>query len=165
MTEKKLKAMAVAEIERVVAGIPPEPRVVHCEVETEWNDLLLCNMSEHRLHVLARGGDIVFFYDEHGKEIGWRDDGRKGTEQPGWIDRESFRELVIRELNLPKTARLGQLVPNELPPVGWTHQGVFFLSPTPTPEEVVRVWVSPKNNRVIQCFYGPVNSKERGGEP
>jgi len=114
---------------------------------------------------LARGGDIIVFYDETGKEIGWRDDGRKGTERPLWVARRDFRDAVVRELGLPKTTRLAQLTPKVLPPIGWTHQGVFFLSPTPTPDEALRVWVEPEQLRVIQCLYGPVNGRRQEAQP
>ena len=164
MSEKELKAKAVADIEGVVADVPREPRVVHCEARAGWNEQLLYNVSEHKLHILARGGDIVVFYNDEGQEIGWRDDGRRGTEQPKWLDRESFRTYVVRELDLPKQTRLGRLAPRQLPPLGWTHEGVFFLSATPSPKEVLRVWVSPENNRVIQCLFGPVNKAAEGDD-
>ncbi len=165
MSEKKLKERSVADIERIVAEGPREPRVVHCEEERQWNELLLYNVSEHRLHVLARGGDFVVFYDADGKEIGWRDDGRKGTEKPMWIDRDSFRKAVVEELGLPKVTRLGKLSVRELPPLGWTHQGVFFLSATPTPDQVLRVWANPEDHRVIQCLFGPVDGQASGEQP
>ncbi len=161
MNETEQEQRAIQEIEQAIADVPPEPRIVHTEAEVEWYPDLLCSLSEHWLHVLARDGDIVVFFDEDGKEIGWRDDGRKGTEQPSWIDRESFRTFVVRELELPEETRLGQLKPRVLPPVGWTHEGVLFLLATPTPDEVLRVWVDPEHNHVIQCLFGPV---DRGGE-
>ena len=156
MNEKDLENKAIEEIERVAADGPPEPRVVHCEAETEWYPDLLCNLSEHRLHVLGRRSDIIVFFDDEGKEIGWRDDGRTGARQPGWIARDVLLGFVVQELDLPKQTRLGKLAPRELPPLGWTHEAVLFLSPTPTPDQVVRVWVNPETHRVIQCLYGPV---------
>jgi len=165
MNEHNLEAKAVSEVRRAVENLAAEPRVVHCDAEDEWNELLLVHMSEHRLHVLARGGDIVVFFDENGKEVGWRDDGRKGTEMPKWIDRDSFRTFVVRELGLPEATRLGRLAPRELPPFGWTHEGVFFLTAVPTPDQIVRVWVDPERNHVIQCLYGPANGRGDGGGP
>ena len=162
MNKRKLEQQATREVEEAVGDLAREPRVVHCEAEVEWYPDLLCNLSEHWLHVLARGGDIVVFFDENGKEIGWRDDGRKGTELPKWIDRKSFQTFVVRELELPPETRLGRLRPRVLPPVGWTHEGVFFLSANPSPDQVLRVWVDPKHNRVIQCLFGPVDAGARG---
>ena len=162
MKQADLEDQAIAEIEQMVAGITPEPRVVRCEGATEWNPVLLARVAEHELHVLARGGDIVVFFGGEGNEIGWRDDGRTGAAQPGWIDRESFRAFVVRELELPEETRLGQLQPRLLPPIGWTHEGVLFLSPTPTPDQVLRVWVDPEHDRVIQCLYGPANAPCQG---
>ena len=156
MTEKELEKKAIVEVEQSIDGVPPEPRIVHCEAETDWREMILRNVSEHKLHVLARGGDIVVFFDGHGEEIGWRDDGRTGAEWPALIDRESFRTNVVRELELPETTQLGELGPRQLSPLGWTHQGVLLLSPTPTPDQVVRVWVAPKTGRVIQCIFGPL---------
>lgn len=164
MNEKELEQQAVREIEQAVAGVASEPRVVHCEAETEWYPDMVRKLSEHWLNVLARGGDIVVFFDEDGNEIGWRDDGRKGTELPKWIDRDSFRTFVVRELELPEETRLGRLVPRELPPVGWTHEGVFILSPTPKPKQVLRVWVDPEHNSVIQCLFGPAGGPAEGGD-
>ena len=163
MNEKELEQVAVREIEEAIADVPPEPRVVHCEAEVEWYPDMARSVSEHWLHVLARGADIVVFFDENGKEIGWRDDGRKGTELPEWIDREYFRSLVVQELELPPETWLGRLRPRVLPPVGWTHEGVFFLSAAPAPDEVLRVWVDPAHKHVIQCLFGPVAGGTQGG--
>ncbi|MCK4341230.1 MAG: hypothetical protein KAY37_05840 [Phycisphaerae bacterium] len=160
MSQKDYKKLSVEEVERVVADIPPEPRVEHIEQIEEWNEILLANVSEHTLHVLARGGDIVVFFDQEGDEIGWRDDGRRGAEQPKWIDRASFRTFVVRELELPPETRLGRLAPRELPPVGWTHQGVFLLPPGAAKYPLLRAWVDPEHNRVIQCMYGPLEESD-----
>ena len=141
------------EIERrVVADGPPEPRVLHVEEEEEWSPVSLRMRSMHDLAVLGRGGDIVVFFDDEGRELGWRDDTCTGAAQPAWIDRDAFREAMIAQLDLPETTRLGKLEPAELPPVGWTHESVLFLAPVPAPSQVLRVWVDPANLRVIQCL-------------
>lgn len=165
MNEKELQARAVKEVEAALPEDLKEPHVVHCEADTQWSEMSLIQVARHRLNVLVRGGDIVVFFDASGKEIGWRDDGRRGTVLPRWIDRDSFRTFVVRELGLPETTKLGRLAPRELPPFGWTHEGVLFLSRTPGPDEVLRVWVDPENNYVIQCLFGPVNERDGGGEP
>ena len=160
MNEKELQRKAVAEIERCLTAGPTEPRVVHCGSESAWNAALLCALSQHKLHVLARGGDIVVFFDAEGNEIGWRDDGRTGAAQPRWLDREWFRQFVVRELDLPPQTRLGQLRPVVLPPVGWTHEGVLIVPPGLSARDVFRVWVDPDSNRVVQCLRGPASQTE-----
>jgi hypothetical protein len=159
MTEQELQAKAVREIASAVGKVPPEPRVVYCEAETEWNEELLRNLSEHKLHVLARGADIVVFFDKTGREIGWRDDGRIGTAQPRPFARDALREMIVLELELPATARLGTVQTRELPPLGWTHEALVYLAAVPAPEQMVRVWVSPDDYRVIQCLYGPFGAE------
>lgn len=160
MNEKELETKAIDEIkQRVIFDGPLEPMVIAEDSLTEWNADLLCNLSEHDLHVLGRGPDIVVFFDNNGKVTGWRDDGRKGTEMPRWIDRDLFLKVVVSELDLPKETQLGNFDAVELPPVGWTYQAVLFLTPVPQPDQILRVWVSPENLRVIQCLYGPVPAR------
>ena len=36
--------------------------------------------------------------------------------------------------------------------------------PIPGPREVLRVWMDPEHNRVIQCLYGPVNGQKQEAE-
>lgn len=165
MNEDELRDKAIAEVSVAVEDVATESRVVHCESETDWYPDLLRNLSEHRLNVLSRGADVIVFFDEDGNEIGWRDDGRTGTEIPHLIDRESFRTHVVRELDLPETAVLGRLRPIRLPPVGWTHEGVLFLSKTAQPDQVVRVWMDPEGHRVIQCLFGTVGGNQPREEP
>jgi hypothetical protein len=132
---------------------PPEPRVVLCDKEAEWDPDLLLNVSDITLHVLGRSSDMIVFFDHEGKVIGWRDDGQQGTEKPTLVDRAFFLRAMIEELDLPPETRLGRLGPAELPPVGWTHEAVLFLNPVPQPEDILRVWVSPETLSVIQCLY------------
>jgi hypothetical protein len=156
MNEKELEAKAVEKIHaRILADGPPEPVIMSGHNEAGWNQDLLYTLSEHELHVLGRGADIVVFFDYGGKVIGWRDDGRKGTAKPSWVDRGAFLKAVMDELGLPEDTRLGSLEPVELPPVGWTHQAVLFLAPVQQSDQVLRIWASPENLRVIQCLYGP----------
>ena len=160
MNEEILQQHTISEIERrVKTDGPPEPRVLHVHSESEWVPEFFLNLSVHELHVLGRGPDIIVFFDVDGKIIGWRDDGRKGTELPRWINRDVFLKAVISELDLPKETRLGNFDAVELPPVGWTYQAVLFLAPIPEPDQILRVWVSPENLRVIQCLYGTVASQ------
>ena len=157
MNAKDLEKKATALVEQALAGGgPPEPRIVHCEDEQAWSPLLLRTVSDHRLHVLGRDADIVVFFDNHGREIGWRDDGRRGEPQPILPGKEAFRLAVMAELDLPRNTRLAALASRELPPVGWTTAGVFLLKPVPQPEDTLRVWTNPKSLRVIQCLLGPV---------
>ncbi len=155
MSATNLDERSVAEIEQALGAEPADRRIVHCEAEQHWSPEMLRNLSEHELHVLARAADIVVFFDAAGNEIGWRDDGRTGAPQPLWIDRDVFLQIVVAELGLPRDTRLGGLVPRELPPLGWTHEGVLFLKPDPGPADVLRVWVDPVGMRVIQCLAGP----------
>ena len=143
---------------RLAADEPPQPRVIPTHSQTEWNPEFLRTLSWHESHVLGRGADICVFFDKEGRAIGWRDDGRKGTEKPALIDRDAFLKAVVEELGLPSETRLGKLEPRELPPLGWTHEAVLFLKPVPNPDQILRVWVSPENLRVIQCLYGPTPS-------
>jgi len=138
---------------RVLKGGPPEPRVLLCGEETEWDPGLLLNLSDHKLHVLGRSHDIVVFFDPEGRVIGWRDDGRRGTEKPAIVERDAFLRVMIKDLDLPPDTRLGRLEPAELPPVGWTHEAILFLKPVPEPEDILRIWVSPETLSVIQCLY------------
>jgi hypothetical protein len=147
---------SVAEIERALGREPRDRRIVHCEEDTAWNPDLLRTLSEHSLNILAQAADIVVFFGADGREVGWRDDGRMGAPQPRWIDRELFRQIVVSGLKLPPDTRLGDLRPRELPPLGWTHEGVLLLKPDAGPGDVLRVWVDPGSQRVIQCIAGPL---------
>jgi len=149
---------AVTEIEQALGPEPLNRRVVHCEADEEWYPETLRNVSAHRLNVLAPAADIVVFFDARGNEVGWRDDGRTGAPQPAWIDRNAFLQVVVSELELPRETWLGDLTPEELPPLGWTHAGVLFLKPVPGPADVLRVWVDPADLRVIQCLYGRIDA-------
>jgi hypothetical protein len=139
---------------------PPEPRVLHCHAEATWYPDMLRALSEHELSVLGRGTDIIVFFDTAGNVIGWRDDGRKGSQLPAWIDRDAFRSAVVAELDLSPDTRLGRLQPAELPPIGWTHEAVLFLAAVPRPDQIVRVWAAPDTLRVIQCLYGAAPGQE-----
>ena len=164
MNERPLQKRSIQEIlHRVSADGPPEARIIHCGGEEEWNPSILCNISRHELHVLERSTDIIVFFDSDGNVIGWRDDGRTGAEMPAWVDRDSFLNAVVNELDLPEETRLGQLQPVELPPLGWTHGAVLFLKTVPQPEDILRVWASPDTLRVIQCLYD--RSPFRGKKP
>lgn len=155
MNENELQAKAIREIESVTGEGPREPRIVHCESQAEWNEELLRKLSEHKLHVLSRGADIVVFFDNTGREIGWRDDGRTGAAQPRPFAPDALREMIALELDLPKRARLANVQTRELPPFGWTHEALVHLTAQPRPDQIVRVWVNPDDYRVIQCLYGP----------
>jgi len=155
MTADELEALAVAKIDSLVkTNGPREPRVQHRSGEETWFPNMLEHFSEHVLHVLELGGDVVVFFDAAGAITGWRDEGRRGAEKPAWIDRDAFLRVVRDELQLPATATLGKLEPAELPPVGWTHEAIIFLKPMPGDRDVLRAWVSPADLRVIQCLYG-----------
>lgn len=154
MNQNNLEHRSVSEIKRSVKKEgPPEPRVVHCNAESEWDPEMLCKLSEHELHVLGRSADIVVFFNKKGKVIGWRDDGRKGSEFPGGIERGFFLKKVVTELDLPDSTRLGKLKSTKLPPLGWTYYAVLFLAPMPRDKEILNVWVDPGTLRVIQCLY------------
>jgi hypothetical protein len=161
MKPEELSRLAREHIERRVrADGPPEPRVLCTHSRNEWNRELLRRTSFEEFHVLGRGADIMVFFNEAGQVAGWRDEGRKGAPMPGWVDREAFRLAVVEELDLPPQTRLGKLEPVELPPLGWTHEAVFFLADVPQPKDVLRVWAAPETLRVIQCLYGPSNQRE-----
>ena len=165
MNAKQLQQNAVDQVQKAIAdGGPPEPRVVHCFAETEWNSILLRNMSDHRLNVLGRGADIVVFFDRQGREIGWRDDGRRGTPRPQLAERESFRLSVVAELELPLDSRLGEFTPQELSPLGWTLYAVLIPRPTASADEIIHVWAEPDSMRIIQCVAGPLEP-HREGDP
>lgn len=154
MTQTGLDQRAVQEILwRVREQGPPKPRVVHCNEETEWDPESLRTLSEHELHVLGRAPDMVVFFDPDGNAIGWRDDGLRGSERPVEVQRDAFLEAMIEQLDLPEETRLGRARPAELPPYGWTQEGVLFLKPAAGPEDILRVWAVPQLLRVIQCLY------------
>src|SRR4030042_3035727 len=156
MNDQELEARSIQEIpRRGDQDGPPEPHVLNTDSQTEWDARMLRRISMNTLHVLGRAADLIIFFDQIGKVTGWRDDGRKGTEMPRWVDRDLFLKVVINELDLPKETRLGNFDAVELPPVGGTYQAVLFLAPVPQPDQILRVWVSPENLRVIQCLYGP----------
>ena len=160
MTEKQLQDLALKEIERQIrADSPPEAIMVETDNEVEWSPDLLRTISSHDLHVLGREPDIIVYFDTEGRVTGWRDDGRRGSEVPAWIERQDFLNAVMSELGLPPQTQLGALEPVELPPLGWMHQAVLFLAPVPTDDQIVRVWVSPENLKVVQCLYGPRSTK------
>jgi hypothetical protein len=154
VTDDELQTNAVRLIERAIAGALEDRRVIHCEAEATWYPGLLRNLSEHEIHVLERGGDMVVFFDPAGQAIGWRDDGRRGAPVAIPPDVETARGKVVEELGLPKDTRAGRMEVRELPPVGMTFEMVLFLKPAAEPEDVVRVWLSPQDLRVIQCLYG-----------
>jgi hypothetical protein len=157
INDQELEQQACREIsQRVAICGPREPRVLNVNCETGWDDGLLRTISRNELHVLGRVPDIVVFLDKAGKVIGWRDDGEKGAEMPPWVDREAFRQAVVAELGLPEGTRLGALEPVELPPLGWTHQAVLFLTRVPSDEQILRIWVAPQNLHIIQCLSGPL---------
>lgn len=157
MNEIELQSGAIREIENATAADgPAERRVVHCQAETEWVRRLMRNVSDHTLHVLGRGPDIIVFFDQAGNEIGWRDDGRKGTRQPRAVAMEAFRDSIILELGLPPETELAVVNSCELPPLGWTHQAVLRVPG----EEPLRVWADPESLRIIQCLYSPVGREE-----
>jgi len=164
MNDRELEHRSIREVTRLVTEDgPPEPHVINTDSETEWNSTRLRHINDNTLHILGRSGDIIVFFDSDRKLIGWRDDGRKGTRMPAWVDSGGLLRALIHELDLPKETRLGSLEPAELPPLGWTHQAVLFLAPVPSDEQIIRVWVSPQDLRVIQCLFGPRGTRE-GGE-
>jgi len=165
LNAKQLEQTAVDQVGKAIAeNGPREPRIVHCFAENEWNEMLLRQMSDHRLHVLERTGDIVVFYDEEGRQIGWRDDERRGLPRPALAEQELFRLSVAHELELPADTRLGVMRPEELPPVGWTLYAVLIPSPTAGENDIVHVWAEPDSMKVIQCLTGPLSRYRQGGE-
>lgn len=165
MNDQELAERAIEVVRDAVGDVPREPRFVITDTVREWNERLLVEVSDHVLHVLARGPDIVVFFNEQGEEIGWRDDGRTGTAMPGWLDRETVRQFVVQELELPPTSRLGTLKVSELPPLGWTLEGVLFTADVPTPADVLRFWFDTDHKRVIQCIRGPWPPVPQGATP
>ena len=161
MNAKDLGTIAIQEIaSRVSAHGPPEPSVLLERSRTQWVAPLLREMHSCQLHVLGRSSDLILFFDEAGQFIGWRDDGRQGAFLPSTIDRQAVRKAVIAELDLPPRTRLGRAECVELPPVGWTIQAVLFLAAVPSPREILRVWISPNDYKVIQCLYGPAPPRQ-----
>ncbi len=157
MTEAELTRRAVRIVEQETQEVLPQGRIVHCEEEREWSEILLRTTAEHRLHVLAPGDDVVFFYDANGRFVGWRDDGRVGTPDARSIDPKTLRDIVVNELELPRETWLATGQPRKLPPVGWTHEATLYTRLTPTAEHRVTAWVDPARFRVIQCWYGPLS--------
>jgi hypothetical protein len=154
MNQDGLKSRSLEEVKRRIKdGGPPGPQVVFYNTETEWDPDMMCSLSEYEFHVLGRSADIIVYFDPDGNMVGWRDDGRKGSEEPGVVDEQGFLEAMIQRLELPMETRLSRLRPVELPPIGWTHEGILFLSPVPEPEDILRVWVDPMTLRVIQILY------------
>lgn len=152
MNAADFRARAIEEVRSATGGAAREPRFVHVESNAEWNPSLLRQLSSHRLTVLARAADIVVFFDDAGEFTGWRDDGRLGAPSHQPVDRDAFLKAVIAELELPAESTLGRVRCIELPPVGWTHEGIVFRASPPGPRDVMTVWTDPKSGRVIQCL-------------
>ncbi|MHC5109031.1 MAG: hypothetical protein ACYTHJ_04040 [Planctomycetota bacterium] len=154
MKETELEQMACDEVRRAIAGNVEGARIVHCEAEAAWDSAEFRTRSDHRLHVLAPGPDIVLFYDDDDEFQGWRDEGRKGAGIAHAIDPELLRQIVINELDLSQDAQLGEAIPSELPPLGWTHEALLYTSPLRQAESAIRAWVDPGSFKIIQCIYG-----------
>jgi len=166
LSDSELERRAIQRIhERLGSEGPPEQRIVHCDVDDEWDSNMLRDTSRHKLHVLGRAPDAVVFFSDLGTILGWRDDGRTGADHAAIVDRDAFLTVIASELELPKGTYLGKLEPVELPPFGWVHEGVLFLSPRPRPDQVLRVWVDPKNLKVIQCLRDQQDGTSKGGRP
>ncbi len=133
---------------------PEDPRVVHCWTDTQWEPPVLRNISTHRINILSRMPDIIVFFNVEGQVTGWRDDGCRGAEKPSWMDPNAFLQVVVKRLDLPEETKLGSLQVKELPPLGWTYEGILFPKALSEPEEIMRVWVSPSDLRIIQVLYG-----------
>ncbi len=156
MSETELERKAA---ERLRAELDPaagDLRVVQREaIAGEFPDIKR-RVSDHTFSVLARGADIVVFFDGQGKLQGWRDEGRKGSSSavPPPADSEPLRKAVVEELELPPGTRLGKVSAVVLPPAGWTLQVTVFPVASPRAEQVIRLWVDPRSLNVIQCLYG-----------
>lgn len=161
MSAPSFDERSVVEIERTLGREPRDRRIVPCEAEEAWSPEWLRNLSEHALSILARAADIVVFFDEQGRAIGWRDEGRRGAAQPKWIHRDLLLEIIIAELELPAGTRLGELRPRELPPLGWTLEAVLILGGDAVRSDTLRAWVDPEGMCVVQCLSGnPMEAKQ-----
>jgi len=162
MKEEELQIKAIEEIRRhIQESGPQDPRVVHCWTETNWDSIILRDISRNRINILGPMPDILVFFNTEGKMTGWRDEGCQGTEKPSWMDSNAFLRIMIEKLDLPEETRLSFFQVKKLPPLGWTYEGILFLNSTPEPEEILRVWVSPRDLRIIQVLYG--SSISQGG--
>jgi hypothetical protein len=168
MLENELTTLALEHIRRRLGDAgPPDARLVHCEARRRWDADLLRTTSQHKLHVLARAADIIVYFDRPGRVTGWRDDGRTGAAMPAMIDRDALLTALTDELGLTGAPRLGRVEPKQLPPLGWTHQAVLLLAPTPTPAQTLTAWLDPNTLKVIQTLRqaGAPDAHDDGAKP
>lgn len=158
MSAADLERRAIERIEQAVADDEADRRVVHCEAESDWDPGLLRTVSEHELHVLQRGADLIVFYEGNGEFTGWRDEGRRGAPQARTIDPATLLGIVVAELELPPASWLEHARPAELRPVGWTHEATVRAG-----DLRVRAWVAPETLCVIQCLYETAGDAARVG--
>ena len=141
--------------ERLVQPVIPQPRVVEREAEATWYPSLLRTLSEHDLSLLEPAADLIFYFDPAGQPIGWRDDGRLGSVVELNLGPELTAAIARRELDLPPNTRAGECRTAILEPVGYTMEIVLFPPPGSPPADLLRVWISPQLQKVIQVLWGP----------
>lgn len=141
--------------ERLAQPAVPQPRVVERLAEATWYPSLLRTLSEHELSVLEPSGDLIFYFDPSGAPLGWRDDGRIGSVVELDLGRELTAQIARRELDLPDATRAGECRTAILEPVGYTMELVLFPPPGSPPADLIRVWIAPQSQKIIQVLWGP----------
>ena len=154
MTPDEQKNRAVQIIERALKNDPPERRIVHRSQESAFFPDVQRNISDHKLAVLTRGGDFIVYFDAQGKIAGWRDEARQGsqTRTPPPASPAPLRDAIVGELELPSSAALGTVRAAALPLAGWTWEAIVFPTPDCQAKDVLKVWVDPEKQRVIQVL-------------
>ena len=140
--------------ERLMQGVRPQARAVEREGSATWYPSLMRTLSEHELSILEPGGDLVVYFDAAGQMIGWRDDGRLGSAAELDLGRDTTAQLAIRELELPAGTRAGDCRTAVLEPLGYTMEIVLFPPPGGPPADLVRAWIAPQSQKVIQVLWG-----------
>lgn len=154
MSESNWTAKAAAFVERLLRDAAPGARAIELQKWVEWYPDLLRTLSEHKMAALRPGGDIVVFFDASGQVKGWRDDGRLGAAVQVNIDKDVVVRAAVDELELPANTRAGVCRGVELPPVGWTMEIVLFPPANSPHPPLIRAWVSPQTQRVVQVLFG-----------
>lgn len=145
--------VAILHLRGLAAGWPAaEPRVAWEGASRRWDPSLLRETEDHRLHILARGGDIVCFFDAEGRPLGWRDDGRLGHELPLQADPAAARDRAVAELALAPSTRLLRARAVELGTLGWTFELALALDRHPLDTAALTVWLQPDALKVIQVL-------------
>lgn len=126
-------------------------RIHFADIDDDEDEDTGVTYAQCRMTVLEPTPDIVVFYDPHGGLRGWRDDVRLGGDaMPKPCPAGLFAPKMIEQFGLTEDAREGAVKAVELPPVGWTYEGIMFKKKPPEAGDTLKVWANPETFKVIQ---------------